>query len=58
MEKLFMSGPRAIFGRKSAGARPVEEVLATLSDAAQPRPKRKRAARKPRVKTASAAAAE
>ena len=45
MERLFLSGPRALFGRKSAAPRPVEEVLAALSDA-KPAPKRKRAPRK------------
>jgi len=39
-----MVGPRALFGRKSGAPRPVEELLANLSDT--PKPKRKRAPRK------------
>jgi len=55
MERLFLVGPRAQFGRKTDTSRPVEELLANLSDAPKSPAKRKRAPRKPRAKTASGA---
>jgi hypothetical protein len=55
MERLFLAGPRALFGRKTDTVRPVEELLANLSDAPKSPPKRKRAPRKPRAKSAAGA---
>ena len=51
MERLFLAGPRALFGRKTDTVRPVKKLLANLSNAPKAPPKRKRAPRKPRAKT-------
>lgn len=50
---MFLSGPRALFGRKSGAARPAEELLASLSNATETKPKRKRTASKSRRKPAT-----
>jgi hypothetical protein len=55
MERLFLAGPRALFGRKTDTVRPVEELLANLSDAPKPPAKRTRARRKPRAAATPAA---